>query len=140
MENINVLSLVIGTLIPTLVGFIYYSKPVAGKAWMEAIGMTEEKMQNANMVVLMGVSLLMSFALTFFMVNFCNGHEGEFDSFKHGAAHGLVLTLFVIAPVLITKGLYEQATWKGMLIAVVYWGITMSLIGGTVDAMNHFPV
>lgn len=79
--------------------------------------------------------------LAFFLLNFNNspGQEGEFDNFGHGAAHGIFLTLFLIMPVLVSKGLYEQVPWKGILLPVVYWGITLALMGGILDAMNHWP-
>jgi len=34
------------------------------------------------------------------MFNFCNGfgQEGEFDTFKHGAAHGVIIGLFLVVP------------------------------------------
>ena len=141
MENLNILSLVLATLVPTVVGFIYYSKPLFGNAWMDAIGMTEEKQKEANLPVIMGLSLVMSFLIAFFFVNFCNGigQEGEFDTFKHGVAHGVIINFFLIIPILVTKGLYEQRSWKGILIDAGYWIITLGLIGGIIDAMNHFP-
>ncbi|NNF02415.1 MAG: DUF1761 domain-containing protein, partial [Bacteroidia bacterium] len=95
MENVSWLSLVIATLIPMVMGFIYYHKALFGKAWMDSIGMTEEKAKEANMGMVMGVSIVMSFLIAFFMLNFCNGLgqegvAGEFDTFKHGAAHGVI--------------------------------------------------
>ena len=141
MENVNWLSLVIAAIIPTITGVIYYSKPLAGKIWMESIGMTEEKQKEANMAVISIISLITAFIMAFFLLNFNNGpgQEGEFDTFGHGAAHGLILTLFLIMPVLVSKGLYEQRSWKGILINVIYWAITLALMGGVVDAMNHWP-
>lgn len=141
MENINILSLIIATLIPTVTGIIYYSKPLFGKAWMASIGMTEEKQKSANMPVMMVVSLIMAFLIAFFMLNFCNGagQEGVFDTFKHGAAHGVIISLFLVIPIIISSGLFHQTSWKTMLINGLYWLITLALVGGVVDAMNHFP-
>lgn len=141
MENINYLSLIIATLIPTAVGFIFYHKAVMGGAWMAATGITEEKAKESNMAVVFGVSLLMSFFLAVFLTGNCNGpgQEGQYDTFKHGAFHGFFLALLVAVPVIITVGLYEQRSWKHMLINCLYWLITLTIMGGVVDAMNHFP-
>ena len=110
-----------------------------GNAWMDSIGMTEEKAKEANMGIVMGISLVMAFLISFFLLNFCNGvgQEGEFDSFKHGAAHGLILGGFLVGPIFITNGLFEQKSWKNMLINALYWLITLALMGGILDSMNH---
>ena len=60
MENLNILSIVISALVPMVMGFVYYHKALFGKAWMDSIGMTEEKQKSANMPVMMGVMLLMA--------------------------------------------------------------------------------
>ncbi|MBK8518027.1 MAG: DUF1761 domain-containing protein [Saprospiraceae bacterium] len=141
MGDVNILSLIIATLLPMIIGFIYYGKGLFGKAWMESIGMTEEKAKSANMGKVMGISIVMSFLIAFFMLQFCNGlgQEGQFDTFKHGAAHGIIVSLFLVVPIFISNGLFEQKSWKNMLINGLYWVITLALMGGVLDSMNHFP-
>ena len=141
MENINWLSLVISALIPTAVGFFWYGKRLFMKPWMESVGMTEEKMKGGNMGMIFGLSIFMAFLLSFFLIGFNNqpGQEGEFDSFKHGAFHGAILCIFVIMPIIISGGLFEQRSWKGMFINIGYWLVTLMLMGGVIDAMNHLP-
>jgi hypothetical protein len=141
MENLNLLSLLIATLIPSIIGFIYYGPFVFEKVWMESIGMTKEKQQSANMAKMMGISIVMSLLMAFFMLGFCNGpgQEGVFDTFKHGAAHGLIVSLFVVIPLFISNGLFEQRSWKSMLINGFYWLICFVLMGAVLDGMNHWP-
>lgn len=141
MENVNWLSLVLATLVPMVMGFVYYHKALFGKAWMKSIGMTDEKAKEANMPLVFGVSIVMSFLIAFFMLNFCNGvgQEGEFDTFKHGAAHGAIISVFIVIPIFITNGLFEQKSWSNMLINAGYWLITLAIMGGILDAMNQFP-
>ena len=141
MENTNWLSLVIAAVIPMIVGSIWYHPKLFGKAWMKGIGMTEEKMKSANMGLTYGLAFVMSFLIGFFLLGFNNGlgQEGEFDTFGHGVAHGLVLTIFFIMPVLLTKKLFEQSSWKNLWINIGYWGVSLMLMGGVVDVMNHWP-
>ena len=141
MENVNYLSLVLAALAPMVVGFIYYSKMLFGNAWMKSIGKTEEDLQGGNMVMILGLSLVLSFLMAFFMMNFCNGlgQEGQFDTFQHGVVHGIVVSLFLVIPTVITNGLFEQKSWSNILINSLYWMISLALMGGIVDAMNHFP-
>jgi hypothetical protein len=142
MENVSWLSLVIATLIPMVVGFIYYHKAVFGNAWLVSIGKTEEDLKGGNMVMMMGISLVMAFLIAFFMLSFCNGEgqEGNFDTFKHGAAHGVIISLFFVIPIFVTNGLFERKPWSNIFINAGYWIITLALVGGVVDAMNHFEV
>ena len=141
MENTNWVSLVIAAVIPMIVGAIWYNPKLFGKAWMEGIGMTEEKMKSANMGLTYGLAFVMSFLIGFFLLGFNNGlgQEAEFDTFGHGVAHGLVLTIFFIMPVLLTKKLFEQSSWKNLWINIGYWAVSLMLMGGVIDAMNHWP-
>ena len=81
---------------------------------MDSIGMTEEKQKQAKMGQVFGDSIVMSFLIAFFMMQFCNGQgqEGQFDTFKHGAAHGVIISLFLIIPIFISNGLFEQNLGK----------------------------
>lgn len=141
MENVNWLSMVISTLIPTIIGFIYYNPKVVGTAWMNSLGFTEEDLKGGNMAVMMVVSLVLAFLISFFLLNFNNGpgQEGEFDTFKHGAFHGVFIGVVMAIPVLVTNGMFERKTAKNLVINAIYWLITLALMGGVLDAMNHWP-
>lgn len=140
MGDINWLSLIIAAIIPTVIGAAWYSPLLFQKPWMESIGMTEEKARSANMPVVMGISLVLAFFLSFFLLANVNGagQEGQFDTFKHGALHGAFLGILVVIPTFISNGLFEQKSWKNMLINVSYWVVTLALMGGVLDAMNHW--
>ena len=141
MENVSILSMVIATLLPMAAGFIYYHKAVLGKAWMDSTGITEEKQKQAYTPLMFGISIVMSFLIAFFLLHHVNGpgHEEGFNTFKHGAFHGALVSLFVAIPVLFTNGLFEQRSIKTILIDALYWLVTFALMGGVLDAMNHFP-
>ncbi|MBT8304569.1 MAG: DUF1761 domain-containing protein [Bacteroidia bacterium] len=141
MENVNWISMVIATFIPMVVGFVYYNPKVFGNAWMKSLGITEEDIKKQNMAKTYGIAIVMSFILAFFLLNFNNspGQEGEFDTFKHGAFHGLFLTIVVAMPILMTNGLFELKNLKNIFINIGYWLITLVLMGGVLDAMNHWP-
>ncbi len=50
----------VAALVPMIVGFIWYHPKVMGTAWMNVAGMTEEKLKSGNMLVIFGISYLMS--------------------------------------------------------------------------------
>jgi hypothetical protein len=159
MPNIGVVAL--AALIPMIIGFIYYNPKVVGKAWMNASGMTDEKIKGGNMPVILIVSLLLSFMLAMFLFSMVvhqsglfslfAGEQGfgvegsetmndlnalmdrygnRFRTFGHGAFHGTLAGLFVILPVLGTNALFERKGFKYIMINVVYWTITLALMGG----------
>lgn len=141
MPQPNILAILIGTLIPMIMGFIYYHPKVFGKAWMNSLGITEEDVKKGNMAVIFGVSLVMSLLMSMFLLVNVDGpgQENEFDSFKHGAFHGFLISLMVAMPVLVTNGLFERKNFKNLAINTLYWVITITLMAGAIDALNHWP-
>lgn len=55
-------------LIPLLVGFFWYGKALFGNAWMAATGLTEEKAQSGNMLLIFGLTYLFGLFLSFAMM------------------------------------------------------------------------
>ena len=52
----NLIFVVVAALVPLVMGFIYYHPKVFGNAWMKACGLTKEKLEGANMLVVFGVT------------------------------------------------------------------------------------
>lgn len=141
MDNINWLSMVLATMTPMVIGYFYYHKALFGKVWMDSIGITDKKTNKVNTVITVGVALVFSFFLSFFLLDFNNGginQEGDFDTFKHGVWHGVFIAITTVTPVIIVNGLFGKRVWKNMLINILYWVITLALMGGILDAMNHW--
>lgn len=73
MTDINWLAVFIGSLVPMLVGFMWYSPMLFGKLWMKLTGMTKEKMEGSkkerNKMYAMSYvpGLIMAFTLAMFM-------------------------------------------------------------------------
>lgn len=140
MDDINWFSMLIATIIPISIGFLYF-KAIFGNTWLDSIGIAEKKIKKTNMILIIGVSIILSFFLSFFLLNFNNSginQEGDFDTFQHGAWHGTFIAITVVSPVIITNGLFGRKSWKNMLINILYWIITLALMGGVLDAMNHW--
>ncbi len=56
----------------------------------------------------------------------------EFRTFKHGAFHGVIDSLFIVLPVLGTNALFEQKGFKYIAINVGYWLVCFALMGGVI--------
>lgn len=87
----NFLILLLAALIPMVTGFIWYNPNVLGKAWMQASGITEDKMKGANMAVIFGVSFLLSFFLAF-AIQFMVIHQWAIYSIFAGANDHAAMT------------------------------------------------
>ena len=150
--ELNILAIVVASIVPMVVGFIWYNPKVFGTAWMKASGMTEEKIKSGNMAVIFGVSLLLSFLLAF-SVNgmvihqvaagqlvypdmdaatykaFINEFGDAHRNFRHGALHGAIAGIFVVLPILGINALFERKGWKYILVNVGYWTLTLAIMG-----------
>ncbi len=160
----NFLAILVAALVPMIMGFIWYNPKVLGNAWMQAAGLSEEKMKGANMAVIFGVSFILSFLLAF-SIQFMVIHQYHFGSmlyktsfqdpstdigamykaimdhygtsyrtFKHGALHGTIGGLFVATPIIATGALFERKGFKYIAINCGYWIICMAIMGGIVSA------
>ena len=137
MDEINWLSMAVATALPILVGYFYYHKKVFGNIWMDS-GKTIAK---NNQIVAIIIALILSFFLSFFLLNFNNSginQEGDFDTFAHGAWHGTFIAITTVTPVIIINGFFGKKSWKHMGINILYWVITLALMGGILDSMNHW--
>lgn len=68
LPEMNFLAIVLAAFVPTIIGFLYYNPKTVGNAWMKASGMTEEKIKSGNMLVILLVSLLLSFLMAVILV------------------------------------------------------------------------
>ncbi len=144
MSDINWLAIIAATLVPTVIGMLYYG-PVLGKHWLDSIGKTQEEMTPANPAVTYGLAVVMAFVVSFFLRAIIdvmhrdvmdNGDIAyqSFQTFGHGALHGFFICLSFAAPVLISYSLYHKKSAKNIILNVVFWFICFALMGGIVDA------
>lgn len=141
----NLLPIALAGFVPMIIGAIYYG-PLLGKAWLNSTHLTEEDITKGNMPLIYGMALIMSMVLSFginILVELTHGSfaNGEFvagsdHNFLHGAYHGIFLSLFTVIPALVIVSLFHRMSAKNILINVVYWLITISLMAGITDQWN----
>ncbi|MFT5724740.1 MAG: hypothetical protein ACI9JN_001862 [Bacteroidia bacterium] len=152
--------LLLAALAPMVIGFIWYNPKVFGKAWMEASGMTDEKVKGGNMVLIFGLSFVLAVLLAFALngmvihqnhlysiffgqkdalnqtIEYLNANQSGWDlnwrDFRHGSIHGFFGGLFFAIPVLITNALFERKGMKYALVNGGYWIVTLTLMGGVI--------
>ena len=63
--DFNYAFLFVAALIPLVIGSVWYHPKVFGNAWAKVADMTEEKMKNANMLVIFGLTYVLSVLAAF---------------------------------------------------------------------------
>jgi Protein of unknown function (DUF1761) len=134
----NWYAMALATLMPMIIGFIYYHPKVLGGVWMRANGFTLESVGQGPKPILMVACLVLSFMLTFWCrVQFADPHQTSIDfdgnprdwvTFQHGVAHGFAYTLFVVFPILGTMAVFEKKSLSWVLVNVGYWLLTLMAI------------
>ncbi len=157
MEYLNPIAMLAAAVSALFVGFIWYNPKVFGNAWMEASGMTEEKIKGGNMAKIFGFALLFAFMLATALPGivihqmgayslmggdpslalpsyeaFMSDYSGAFRTFKHGALHGVLAGVFIALPIIGTNALFERRSAKYIFINSSYWIVTLGIMGAII--------
>lgn len=159
----NLKVMAIAAIIPMVVGFIYYHPRTFGSIWMRVNDLTDEKLRSGNMLLIMILSLVLSFMMSMainslvihqnhvystlanepginepgsasyiYLQNFLNTYGENFRTFKHGALHGFLFSIFFVLPLMATAAMFERRGTKYIFINWGYWAITITLMGGVI--------
>ena len=103
--HMNFLAIIVATLVPMIVGFIYYNPKVLGGAWMKANGFTLESVGAPPKPIMYGAALLLSFLLSGWLCLNVTGPGQQtapdghsYATFGHGIVHGIIITISVLLP------------------------------------------
>lgn len=64
--NINFAAILVSSIIPLLIGFIWYNSKTLGNTWMKEANVNQEKLKSGNMILIFGLSFFFSLLLAFF--------------------------------------------------------------------------
>lgn len=129
ISEINWLAVIAGGVIHMVIGGLWYG-PIAGKAWMAEVGMTEEEIKAAGNP---WVSILKSFfstaILTFGMAYLFIATGMIEAGWQHGALVGAFLSLFIVGAATYPNYTFENKTLRHFLIHIGDTTVAMTLIG-----------
>lgn len=137
LSNINFLAVIVATLSTFFVGWLWYG-PLFGNIWMKAVGLSEEDLQQGNMAKIFGLAFFFEFIMAFNLAMFFYGSpEAEVAvTAGSGAFYGFLTGFGWIFFALAVNSLFEQKSWKYILVNGGYWTITFTVMGLILGAWN----
>jgi hypothetical protein len=134
MENlyINHWAVIVSAVANLVVGAIWYSPMLFYKAWMKENNFTEESVkQNFNPIKTYGITLLLSLIISYNLAFFLG--DDKTDA-AWGATAGFLAGFGFSALIFAIIGLYEQRSWRYILINGGYITLYFTLIGFIIGA------
>lgn len=126
--EINYLAVITGGIVAWVIGSLWYSPLLFGKAWQKEVGMTDEDLKGANMPLIFGTSLLLMIVMAFGISPIIASH-GDDMAWHHGMFHGLMVGLMFIATSIGINYLYQRKSFKLFLIDAVYQVLIVVIAG-----------
>lgn len=129
-SSINFLAVFAATLSTFVVGWLWYG-PLFGKAWMSAVGLSEEELQQGSMVKIFGLAFIFEFIMALNLALFFYGSPEAAGSITAGtgAFYGFLTGFGWVFFALAVNSLYEQKSWKYILINGGYWTVAFTVMG-----------
>ena len=128
--ELNYWAILAAALSTFLIGGVWYSPAVFGKAWMRENGFTEESMKNANMVKIFGLAFVLGLIAAINLAMFM----GPEDKPEMGALWGFLAGFGWVATFVGTHYLFERKSFKLFLINAGYSVVALKVMGVIIAA------
>lgn len=125
MPEINWIAVVVAALASFLLGGLWYSPVLFGKAWQRETGLTDERLKQGNMARIFGLSFILALLAAWNFANFL----GPRPSLAFGTAVGASAGLLWVASSFGINYLFERKSLKLFLINGGYHTIQFAIIG-----------
>ena len=137
MSTINWWAALVAAVSSFVVGGIWYSPGLFGKAWMKDNNLTEEQVKQSNKGKTFGLtfifSLLMSFNLAMFLQDPPGKDCGPVVDLAWGATAGFLAGIWTFCAIAI-HSLFELKKWRLILINGGYTVVALVLMGAIIGA------
>lgn len=127
---LNYWAILVSALSTFLIGGVWYSPAVFGKAWMRENGFTEEELRKGNMVKIFGLSFVLGLVAAINLAMFLGN---EMDA-AMGALYGFLTGFGWVAMFIGTHYLFERKSFKLFLINAGYSVVALTIMGLIIGA------
>jgi hypothetical protein len=130
LSNINWLSVIVATIAAFILGSLWYSPVLFGKVWQKELGLSDEKIKNANMAVIFGTSFVLEFIAALVLEMFLGPDANVVTGIISGALVGIAW----IATAIGTNYLFARKSFRLFLIDSGYFVVFFIVMGGILGA------
>jgi len=127
---LNYWAILVSALSTFLIGGIWYSPAVFGKAWMRENGFTEEELKKGNMVKIFGLSFVLALVAAIKLAMFLSNEMNA----AMGALYGFLTGFGWVAMFVGTHYLFERKSFKLFLINAGYSVVALTIMGLIIGA------
>ena len=131
LSAVNYLAVFVAAVSMFLIGAVWYSKFIFGKAWMRANNFTEEETSNNNVGKTFGLAFIFSFIMALNLAFFL---ADESTTLTWGIIAGALAGIGWVALGFALIALFERKSWKYILINGGYLIISFIAMGAILGA------
>jgi hypothetical protein len=131
IDTLNWFAIFAAAISTFVLGGIWYSPMLFGKAWMNACGFTKESLDGGNTGKIFGLSFIFSVVMAFNLAMFLNDPK---TNASWGATAGFLAGFGWVALSIAIIALFERRSWKYMLINGGYMTVAFVLMGWIIGA------
>ena len=132
ISTLNFLAIGISALSSFVLGGLWYSPLLFGKAWMKETGITEEAAKNQNMAKVFGFAFITSLVIAFNLAMFL----GSSSTLATGILYGFLAGFGWVAMSFAINDLFEQRSFKLFAINAGYHTIGFTIMGAILGAWH----
>jgi hypothetical protein len=125
MPEVNYLAVIAAAVATFLLGGLWYSPVLFGKAWQREAGVTDEQMKNANMAKIFGLAFVLSLIAAWVFALFL----GPRPPLPLGLGAGFAAGLCWVAASFGINYLFERRSFKLFLINGGYHTLQFTIVG-----------
>lgn len=130
MNTLNWLAVLVAGISAFVLGGVWYSPALFGKAWMKENNLSEEKIQAGNKGKIFGLSLLLTLIMSVNLAMYLNTPN---INFQLGTLFGFLAGLWIFCGIAIV-GLFEHKTGRYIFINGGYCFVALGLMGAILGA------
>jgi len=127
---------VLAAIVPMVAGFLWYNNFSFSEIWRKSVRLPENYEDNVNMPLTFGLSFIAALIMTIPLSYGANHGGEEFNTFKHGAFHGMLTGILLVGPILLSAGLFAQRKLLPVFIDIIYWTIVLAIMSGILGAFQ----
>ena len=131
LSSINYLAVVVAALASFLIGGLWFSPGLFGKAWMEENGLSEDDVKG-NMGLIYGLTFVLYLIIAFLL----DGFLGSDATLMSGLAHGAIVGIGWVSTSTGVTYLFERKSTRLFLINAGYHTVGFIVLGAILGLWN----